>query len=173
MDDLARQQPGPGADVEDTHARPQSRAIERLAPVALAGAERHDAACAVVVFRRSIEQRVDDTLPIVGARPIAGFSGQRWLIHGHACGSRAAERPAPTAAGEPSGRTAQPRRESRATAANSRRRPRPANGTSGVAVPRRKTDRGTRPCRTRARSGGTSGSARAGAARSGGTAGPT
>ena len=82
MDDLAREQSGSGADVEDVHARPQPRAVERLAPIALAGAERHDAARAVVVFRRSIEQRVDDTLPIVGAGPVAGFSGQRWLIHG-------------------------------------------------------------------------------------------
>src|SRR5450830_700480 len=105
MDDLACEQPGPGADVEDVHARPQPRAVERLAPIALTGAERHDAARAVVVFRRSIEQRVDDTLPIVGAGPVAGFSGQRWLIHGRLAGLRlAAERTAPTAAGERAGK---------------------------------------------------------------------
>ena len=114
MSDFARKQSRAGADIEDVHARAQSRAVERLTPIALAGAERHDAARAVVVFGRPIEQRVDDTLSICRCGSSSPF--QRAAVVDSWTSDRVAtsrgREPHPPLQADRAGRRARPRRAS-------------------------------------------------------------
>src|SRR5207245_9052410 len=83
------------------------------------------------------------------------------------------ERTVQAAEGEPTERRAPPTSASRRTAANSQRTPSQARGTSAAAALLRKTDPGTRACRTRVQSAGMKRNAVAGAARNERTVEPT
>src|SRR5438445_6705910 len=89
LNDFARQEARARTNVQYLHPLAQPGASERFTAIGLTGTERHDVTRAVIMFSGSIEQSVDNALPVRRAAPILGFCRERWLIHSRAsCGDR-------------------------------------------------------------------------------------
>jgi len=69
---LARNKAGTGRDIEDAHARTQSRATQCIAAVAVSSTKSEDALDEVVVARGAIEQRVKEIASSAFVFEVAG-----------------------------------------------------------------------------------------------------